>query len=123
MKQNIAEMDTMMFYEEVLEDHQTMMLPAMAEALVECRYAVRQAARLNETGEVGLIRLTEIWCALQDAPGVVVLEGNDTKILTDVLAQIHAAVAKYPLAGPVGLSLCVELHYMMDCIKMGEWFE
>ena len=37
MKQNICELDTMIFFREALEAHEFMLLPVMASAVVECR--------------------------------------------------------------------------------------
>ena len=39
MKQNICELDTMIFFREALEAHEFMLLPVMASAVVECRTA------------------------------------------------------------------------------------
>ena len=36
MKQNICELDTMIFFREALEAHEFMLLPVMASAVVEC---------------------------------------------------------------------------------------
>ncbi len=67
------------------------LLTAMADAVSECRTAADQAAELNETGKVGLLRLAEIWCAIrpQDAWRQV-LEGRGAELLADVVAQFYA---------------------------------
>lgn len=70
MKQNIADMDTMMFFDEVLEAHENMLLSKMADAVAECRTADKMAAVLSEDGEVGLLRLLEIWTGVQDGKGM-----------------------------------------------------
>ena len=56
------------------------------------RTAADQAAELNETGQVGLIRLAEIWSAIRAKEGMggLVLEGTEAKILSDVVAQFYA---------------------------------
>ena len=40
MKQNICELDTMIFFREALAAHEFLLLPVMASAVVECRTAV-----------------------------------------------------------------------------------
>ena len=40
------------------------------------RQAADQAAELNEDGEAGLLRLTEIWCAMNGVPAIVIFEGG-----------------------------------------------
>ena len=42
MKQNICELDTMIFFREALEAHEFMLLPVMASAVVECRTADKE---------------------------------------------------------------------------------
>ena len=61
MKQNICELDTMIFFREALEAHEFMLLPVMASAVVECRTADKELKTLNEDGEIGLARLFSIW--------------------------------------------------------------
>lgn len=48
MKQNICELDTMIFFREALEAHEFMLLPVMASAVVECRTADKELKTLNE---------------------------------------------------------------------------
>ena len=55
MKQNLADVDTMMFFDEVVEAHENMLLSKMADAVAECRTADKMAAVLSEDGEVGLL--------------------------------------------------------------------
>ena len=57
MKQNICELDTMIFFREALEAHEFMLLPVMASAVGECRTADKELKTLNEDGEIGLARL------------------------------------------------------------------
>ena len=71
MYQNICELDTMMFFDAALESQRAQLLTVMADAISECRTAADQSAGLNEDGEAGLLRLTEIWCAMQGTPGVL----------------------------------------------------
>lgn len=73
MNQNICELDTMMFFDAALESQRAQLLTVMADAISECRTAADQSAGLNEDGEAGLLRLTEIWCAMQGTPGVIIL--------------------------------------------------
>ena len=86
MKQNIADMDTMMLFDEVVEAHENMLLSKLADAVAECRTADKMAAVLSEDGEVGLLRLLEIWAGMQDGKGMAVLEGSPAHLLADVLA-------------------------------------
>ena len=120
MKQNIADMDTMMFFDEVVEAHENMLLSKMADAVAECRTADKMAAVLSEDGEVGLL---QIWAGMQDGKGMAVLEGSPAHLLADVLAQVYAYVILHPFRDPVGLALYVELQHMMDGLMLGEWFE
>ena len=123
MIMNPTEVNTMKFFDEVLEAHQSMLISAMADAVAECRTADALAATLNEDGETGLFRLIEIWCAMQPAGNVMVLEGSGAQLLADVLAQVYAYIILHPMDGPTGLAIYLELHYMVDCLMHGEWFE
>ena len=67
MKPN-TELNTMMFFDDALEDERTQLLTELADAVSETRTAADQAAQLNEDGEAGLLRLTEIWCAMNGVP-------------------------------------------------------
>ena len=53
MKQNICELDTMIFFREALEAHEFMLLPVMASAVVECRTADKELKTLNDYGRGG----------------------------------------------------------------------
>lgn len=123
MKQNLADVDTMMFFDEVVEAHENMLLSKMADAVAECRTADKMAAVLSEDGEVGLLRLLEIWAGMQDGKEMAVLEGSPAHLLADVLAQVYAYVILHPFRDPVGLALYVEMQHMMDSLMLGEWFE
>ena len=123
MNQNTCELDTMMFFDGALEAHRCQLLTVMADAVSECRTAADQMAALSEDGEAGLLRLTEIWCAMQGTPGVVIFEGSQSQLLANVVAQIYAYLLQHPFDDPVGLSLYVELHHMMALLMLGEWFE
>ena len=118
-----TELDTMMFFDAALEDERTQLLTNMADAVSESRTAADQAAELNEDGEAGLLRLTEIWCAMSGVPAVIIFEGSQTELLANVVAQIYAYLLQYPFHDPVGLALYVELRYMVASLMMGEWYE
>lgn len=118
-----TELDTMMFFDAALEDERAQLLTNMADAISESRTAADQAAELNEDGEAGLLRLTEIWCAMSGVPAVIIFEGSQTELLANVVAQIYAYLLQHPFHDPVGLALCVELRYMVASLMMGEWYE
>ena len=122
MKPN-TELDTMMFFDDALEGERTQLLTELADAVSETRTAADQAAELNEDGEAGLLRLTEIWCAMNGVPVIVVFEGGQSELLASVVAQIYAYLIQHPSRGPQGLALYVELRYMMASLMMGEWFD
>ena len=119
MKPN-TELDTMMFFDDALEGERTQLLTELADAVSETRTAVDQAAELNEDGEAGLLRLTEIWCAMNGVPAVIIFE---SELLANVVAQIYAHLLQHPSRDPVGLAVYVELRYMTDALMLGEWFE
>lgn len=123
MNQNTCELDTMMFFDAALEGQRAQLLTEMADAVRECRVAADQAAELNEDGEAGLLRLTEIWCAMRGMTGVIIFEGSQPHLLANVVAQIYAYLMQHPFRDPIGLALYVELHYMTASVMMGEWFE
>ena len=75
MKPN-TELNTMMFFDDALESERTQLLTELADAVSETRTAADQAAELNEDGEAGLLRLTEIWCAMNGVPGHRHLRGR-----------------------------------------------
>jgi hypothetical protein len=122
MKPN-TEPDTMMFFDNALEGERTQLLTELADAVSETRTAADQAAKLNEDGEAGLLRLTEIWCAMNGLPSVIIFEGSQTELLANVVAQIYAYLLQYPSHDPVGLALYVELYYMTASLMLGEWYE
>lgn len=122
MKPNM-ELNSMMFFEAALEEQRSNLLSDMAAAVSECREAADQAAQLSEDGEAGLLRLTEIWCAMNGVPAIVIFEGGQSELLANVVAQIYAHLLQHPFHDPVGLAVCVELRYMTDALMLGEWFE
>ena len=122
MKPN-TELDTMMFFDDALENERTQLLTELADAVSETRTAVDQAAELNADGEAGLLRLTEIWCAMSGIPAVIIFEGGQSELLANVVAQIYAHLLQHPFRDPVGLALYVELRYMTASLMLGEWFE
>ena len=71
-----TELDTMMFFDNALESERTQLLTELADAVSETRTAADQAAELNEDGEAALLRLTEIWCAMNGVPAIVIFEGR-----------------------------------------------
>ena len=122
MKPN-TELNTMMFFDDALEGERTQLLTELADAVSETRTAADQAAELNEDGEAGLLRMTEIWCAMNGVPVIVIFEGGQSELLASVVAQIYAYLIQHPTRGPQGLALYVELRYMMASLMMGEWFD
>ena len=97
----------------------------MADAVSECRTAADQATELNETGQIGMLRLVEIWHAIniKDGKGGMVLEGTEAQILANVTAQFYAYLTGCVFHDPVGMAIYVELQYMMASLMLGEWFE
>ena len=89
MKPN-TELNTMMFFDDALEGERTQLLTELADAVSETRTAADQAAELNEDGEAGLLRLTEIWCAMNGVPAIVIFEGGQSELLANVVAQIYS---------------------------------
>ncbi len=78
---------------------------------------------MNETGQVGLLRLAEVWSAIRAKEGMGGLgAGTEAKILSDVVAQFYAYLSGVCSYDPVGMAIYAELHYMMSSL-MGEWFE
>ena len=112
-----------MFFDDALEGEHTCLLTELADAVSETRTAADQEMELNEDGEAGLLRLTEIWCAMSGIPAVIIFEGSQTELLANVVAQIYAHLLQHPFHDPVGLAVCVELRYMTDALMLGEWFE
>ena len=105
--------------------------PTLMSLMAGSEYSVRlprsaaadQAAELNEDGEAGLLRLTEIWCAMNGVPAIVIFEGGQSELLANVVAQIYAHLLQHPSRDPVGLAVYVELRYMTASLMLGEWFE
>ena len=122
MKPNM-ELNSMMFFDAALEEQRSNLLSDMAAAVSETRTAADQAAELNEDGEAGLLRLTEIWCAMNGVPAIVIFEGGQSELLANVVAQIYAHLLQHPSRDPVGLAVYVELRYMTASLMLGEWFE
>ena len=123
MNQNICELDTMMFFDNALESERTQLLTELADAVSETRTAADQAAELNEDGEAGLLRLTEIWCAMSGGPAVIIFDGGKSELLANVVAQVYAHLLQHPFNDPVGLALYVELRCMAASLMLGEWYE
>ncbi len=103
MKQNICELDTMIFFREALEAHEFMLLPVMASAVVECRTADKELKTLNEDGEIGLARLFSIWANMMCAPGAATIVGCRPNIV-----YLNALGISYKLVGMKGNSLRIE---------------
>ena len=122
MKPNI-ELDTMMFFDNAMESERTYLLTELADAVSETRTAADQATELNEDGEAGLLRLTEIWSAMNGVPAIIIFEGSQSELLANVVAQIYAHLLQHPSRDPVGLAVYVELRYMTASLMLGEWFE
>ena len=122
MKPN-TELDTMMFFDDALEGERTQLLTELADAVSETRTAANQAAELTGDGEAGLLRLTEIWCAMNGVPAVIIFEGGQSELLANVVAQIYAHLLQHPSHDPVGLAVYVELRYMTASLMMGNWFD
>ena len=61
MNPNILNKNPLMFFDRAVNAQRSQLLTVMADAVSECRTAADQAAELNETGQVGLLRLAEVW--------------------------------------------------------------
>ena len=107
MNPNILNQNPLMFFDRAVNAQRSQLLTVMADAVSECRTAADQAAELNETGQVGLLRLAEVW----------------STILSDVVAQFYAYLSGCMFNDPVGMAIYAELHYMMSSLMLGEWFE
>lgn len=81
MKPNLCDLDTMMFFDAALESQRGQLLTELADAVSETRTTADQAAELNEDGEAGLLRLTEICCAMNGVPAVMLFEGRQVELL------------------------------------------
>ena len=64
MNPNILNKNPLMFFDRAVNAQRSQLLTVMADAVSECRTAADQAAELNETGQVGLLRLAEVWSAM-----------------------------------------------------------
>ena len=122
MKPN-TELNTMMFFDDALEGERTQLLTELADAVSETRTAADQAAELNEDGEAALLRLTEIWCAMNGVPAIVIFEGGQSELLANVVAQIYAHLLQHHFRDPVGLAVYVELRYMTASLMLGEYVQ
>ena len=116
MNPNILNRTPLMFFDRAVNAQRSQLLTVMADAVSECRTAADQAAELNETGQVGLLRLAEVWSTIRAKEGMggLVLEGTEAKILSDVVAQFYAYLSGCMFNDPVGMAIYAELHYMMD---------
>ena len=92
MSPNILNKNPLMFFDRAVNAQRSQLLTVMADAVSECRTAADQAAELNETGQMGLLRLAEVWSTIRAKEGMggLVLEGTEAKILSDVVAQFYA---------------------------------
>ena len=61
MNPNILNQNPLMFFDRAVNAQRSQLLTVMADAVSECRTAADQAAELNETGQVGLLRLAEVF--------------------------------------------------------------
>lgn len=71
MNPNILNQNPLMFFDRAVNAQRSQLLTVMADAVSECRTAADQAAELNETGQVGLLRLAEVWSAIRAKEGAV----------------------------------------------------
>ena len=107
MNPNILNQNPLLFFDRAVNAQRSQLLTVMADAVSECRTAADQAAELNETGQVGLLRLAEIWSAIRAKEGMggLVLEGTEAKILSDVVAQFYAYLSGSMFNDPVGMAI------------------
>ena len=70
MNPNILNQNPLMFFDRAVNAQRSQLLTVMADAVSECRTAADQAAELNETGQVGLLRLAEVWSAIRAKEGM-----------------------------------------------------
>ena len=80
MRPDILNKNPLIFFDKALETQRSQLLTVMADAVSECRTAADQAATLNETGQIGLLRLAELWSAIRakEGKGGLVLEGTES---------------------------------------------
>ena len=119
MNPNILNRTPLMFFDRAVNAQRSQLLTVMADAVSECRTAADQAAELNETGQVGLLRLAEVWSAIRAKEGMggLVLKGTEAKILSDVVAQFYAYLSGCMFNDPVGMAIYAELYYIHDTDK------
>lgn len=125
MKPDTVNKNLLVFFDRALESQRSQLLTVMADAVSECRTAADQAAELNETGQVGLLRLAELWSAInaKDGKGGLMLKGTEAQMLSYVVTQLYAYLTNCMFNDPVGMAIYAELHYMMASLMLGEWFE
>ena len=70
MNPNILNKNPLMFFDRAVNAQRSQLLTVMADAVSECRTAADQAAELNETGQVGLLRLAEVWSTIRAKEGM-----------------------------------------------------
>ena len=76
MNPNILNKNPLMFFDRAVNAQRSQLLTVMADAVSECRTAADQAAELNETGQVGLLRLAEIMFFMSSAFWVTFTNAN-----------------------------------------------
>lgn len=123
MKRNDPGVNPMMYFDMALECQRADLLTVMADAVSESRTAADHVTPLSEDGKAGLVRLTEIWCAMNHICGSVMFKGSPAEMLASVVAQVYAYLLQNPFDDPVGLALYVELQCMMASLMLGEWYE
>ena len=69
MNPSILNKNPLMFFDRAVNAQRSQLLTVMADAVSECRTAADQAAELNETGQVGLLRLAEVWSTIRAKEG------------------------------------------------------
>lgn len=120
---NPTKINTAIFLEEALTAHHKFVLSMMADAVQESRVAADDSFSLNEKGTAGLLRLMEILCAIHTPAHPIVLEGEGTQLLADVVPQIYAYLTMHLLKGAEGLAIYVELQHMMAQLVQDAWYE
>lgn len=125
MNATVINKNPLIFFDRALETQRSQLLIVMADAVSECRTAADQAAQLNESGQIGLFRLVELWSAIRSKyeKSGLVLRGTEVQILSEVVAQFYAYLTGCKFNDPVGMAIYAELHCMMASLMLGEWFE
>lgn len=125
MNEEILKKDHLIYFHRAMETQRKLVLTVMADAVSECRAAQEQETQLSENGQIGLLRLVEIWSVIHSkyGKGGLVLEGTEIEILSHVLVQLYAFLTGSIFGDPAGLSAYVELHQMLSSLMLGEWFE